>query len=69
MNDNVIDIYGNKECSICGTRYGKACENCCEHEIELGYEYDCGITITCRKCLKEFTVDEFNDDFIITRRS
>ena len=69
MNDKVIDRYGNKECSKCGTRYGKACWNCCEHEVELEDNYDRGIIIVCNKCFKEFTIDEFNNDFIVTRRS
>lgn len=69
MKNKIIDEYGNRECSKCGTHYGQACQNCCEHEIELEKDRDYGIIIICRKCLKEFSISEFEKDFIVVKRT
>ena len=62
------DKYRNRKCSKCGMPYGKACQNCCEHKVELEKDYDYGIIIICYKCLKEFSISEFNKDFVVTKR-
>lgn len=69
MKDKIIDKYGNKECTKCGMHYGKACQNCCEHAIELEKDHDCGVIIICYKCLKEFSVSEFKNNFVIVNRA
>ena len=69
MGDKVIDKYGNKKCSKCGTHYGKACQKCCDHKVEIEDTGNyAGIIIICNKCLKEFTISEFDNNYKIIAR-
>lgn len=66
--DPVVDNVGNRRCA-CGAIYGGACQNCCKHEhLSIHWDYERGGVPECEQCLKEFTGDEFDSQFVITRR-